>query len=108
MATKYFNEVDVLTCIDTLLELKNQPKDGFNAAEVLDKSKDVILELLEAKIPVKTIVKHFHEHNLNIPANVITKYIASIRPKTKTKRKAVTARKIKTSENKSNVEVQKS
>lgn len=86
---KYYNENDVDACISNLLTLKSQAVIGMDSTAVLEKSKPVLLELIEAKIPVKTIVKHYHDNNVNISAIIIGKYLASIRPKAKTRRKKV-------------------
>lgn len=83
---KYYEEQNVESCFNSILDLKQQSKTGIETSEVLEKFKPVLLELLEAKIPVKTIVKHFHTHDVKIPQNILSKFISSIRPKKKVKR----------------------
>ncbi len=90
--TKYYSELDVESCLSTIHELKTKVKTGLDANEVLERSKERFLELLEWKIPAYMIVKHFHEHNINIPQNKIKAYITSIRPKSKQKTKRKTSK----------------
>lgn len=97
MKTQYYNEADVTQCLETLLELKKPPVTGLNADDVLEQSKSIFLELFEAKVPVKVIIKHFYSHNINIPQHKISRYLASIRPKAKQKRKPT--RKAKATKN---------
>lgn len=83
---KYYEEQNVESCFNSILDLKQHAKTGIGTSEVLEKFKPALLELLEAKIPVKTIVKHFHTHDVKIPQNILSKFIATIRPKKKVKR----------------------
>lgn len=83
---KYYDEQNVESCFNSILDLKMQVKTGIDANEVLEKFKPALLDLLEAKVPVKMIVKHFHTHDVKIPQNILTRFISSIRPKKKVKR----------------------
>lgn len=82
MPTKYYNEQNVENCFATILQLKQKAKTGLDTAEVLDKFKPAFIELLEAKIPVKMIIEHFHSHEIHIAQNILTKYIATLRAQT--------------------------
>lgn len=98
MQSKYYDEQNVENCFATILQLKDKVKTGLDTTEVLNKFKLVFIELLDAKIPVKMIVAHFHSHEVNIAQNTLAKYIATLRqkkmaklsPKKKAKRKQIT------------------
>ncbi len=87
MSPKYFNESEFEVCLSTLSELKTQVKTGLDANEALERSKLLLLDLIDHKIPIKMIVKHFHNHNIKIPYSRISAYIKTIRPKSTAKRK---------------------
>lgn len=85
---KYYDVGTLDDCLNSMLELKNKPKPGLDINEVLERAKPFFLECLKDNIPAYMLVEHFHNNNIDIPANKIKSYISSIRPKQKTKRKS--------------------
>lgn len=83
---KYYDEKNVDSCFNSILELKQQAPTGLDTTTILEKFKPALLELLEAKITVKMIADHFHTHDVKIPKNILAKYISALRPKKKIKR----------------------
>ncbi|GAB4453179.1 MAG: hypothetical protein Fur0028_08660 [Bacteroidales bacterium] len=68
---KYYEEQNVESCFNSILDLKQQ-------------SKTVMAHNLF--ITTKQIAKHFHTHDVKIPQNILSRFISSIRPKKKVKR----------------------